>query len=94
LYEFKCDKCNGITEKIVKSFDDKTYDESPCLICGDGTIHRIQSVPSIKFVGKDFYITEERARRERARIAKDYDTAKKRIAEQEAKKQDKKEQEK
>jgi predicted nucleic acid-binding Zn ribbon protein len=88
VFVFKCDKCEKIIEKVFLHKVDVSLDEEVSsfveLGCGcGGSIVKTTGVPSLRFVGKDFYTTEERARKERQRIANDARIAKDNIAKSE-----------
>jgi len=85
ILQFKCNKCGKVVEKLFlhkvgRKLDDDvdSFIAQNCPDCG-GHLERIVSEPSIKFVGKDFYVNEERARRERERINNDVRLANERI---------------
>jgi len=85
MFVFQCQSCNKTFEKLFLhkvSFPIATqldeFINAGCE-CG-GKIIRLAGVPSLKFVGKDFYVTEERARRERQRVSNDIKTANENIA--------------
>lgn len=88
VYGFKCDKCEKNVEKIILHKVDVSIEEQIAAVisagceCG-GKLVKSVGVPNLKFVGPDFYVTEERARREKQRIAKDVSTANRNIAKQE-----------
>ena len=88
LFQFKCVKCNKISEKIFLhktsvSIESQIQDyiDLKCPECG-GDIERQIGEPALKFKGKDFYVTEERARRERQRVNNDIRIANERIDQQ------------
>ena len=90
IFVFRCEVCNKLTEKLffhrVSSSveaDVEEFVDGGCE-CGGGLI-RVAGVPNLKFVGKDFYVTEERSRREKKRVANDIRTARENIAKSERK---------
>ena len=54
LYEYQCESCRKITEKIQK-FSDPPLDACPA--CG-GAVTKLFSSPAIQFKGSGFYITD------------------------------------
>lgn len=54
LYEYRCEKCGALLEKIRK-FSDKPL--SKCEKCG-GRLKRLLSAPAIKFKGSGWYIND------------------------------------
>lgn len=76
VFVFKCEQCDKVIEKLFLHKVSSSIEEdvnsfiSIGCDCG-GIIKRVSSVPNLKFVGKDFYVTEERARREKQRVNND-----------------------
>jgi putative FmdB family regulatory protein len=54
LYEYLCEKCGGRFEVIQKFADEPVAVHE---ICG-GSVHRLLSVPALKFKGSGFYIND------------------------------------
>jgi putative FmdB family regulatory protein len=54
LYEYQCEKCGALTEKIQK-FSDLPL--TTCEKCG-GKLERLLSAPAIQFKGTGWYITD------------------------------------
>jgi putative FmdB family regulatory protein len=54
LYEYRCQKCGTLIEKIQK-FSDKPL--TKCGKCG-GRLERVLSAPAIKFKGSGWYIND------------------------------------
>ena len=54
LYEFQCESCQKVTERIQK-FSDPLMDACPS--CG-GPVKKLFSSPAIQFKGSGFYITD------------------------------------
>lgn len=54
LYEYKCDKCGNVFEKLQKFADDplKTHEE-----CG-GSLERLLSASALQFKGSGWYVTD------------------------------------
>lgn len=54
VYEYKCDSCGEVFERIQKFADDplKVHDT-----CG-GPVHRLLSAPALQFKGSGWYITD------------------------------------
>ena len=54
LYEYKCEKCGKVFEKIQK------FSDAPLTVheeCG-GAVERLLSPPALQFKGSGFYITD------------------------------------
>ena len=90
VYRFRCEKCSSFSEKLflhkVDVSVDQQVEEFTANRCScSGELIRVFSAPNLKFVGKDFYVTEERARREKERVSNDIRTAKENIAKSERK---------
>ena len=90
IFVFRCESCNKLVEKLFlhkvsTNIEDsvKEFIAARCE-CG-GQLIGAAGVPNLKFVGKDFYVTEERARREKKRVANDIRTARENIAKSERK---------
>jgi putative FmdB family regulatory protein len=83
IFEFECESCHKITERICSYSESISLDGSVCDECG-GIIKKKVSVPALKFVGPGFYETEyARKERDRKRIQRDIEIAKPNIEEQE-----------
>ncbi|PYS35590.1 MAG: transcriptional regulator [Acidobacteria bacterium] len=54
IYEFRCKKCNALTE-VFQKLSDKL--PSRCSKCG-GRLEKLISRPSIQFKGEGWYITD------------------------------------
>lgn len=54
IYEYRCDKCNTVIEKIQK-FSDPILIE--CEVCG-GPLVKLLGKPALQFKGSGFYITD------------------------------------
>jgi putative FmdB family regulatory protein len=54
LYEYQCEKCGSVFEKMQKFADDplKVHED-----CG-GPVHRLLSAPALQFKGTGWYITD------------------------------------
>ena len=85
IYVYRCNKCSKEIEKIVmvKAIKDLKDEEPESCECG-GSFKRTWGAPNLKFIGPDFYVNESRKDKEKLRIAKDYDTCKRRVAEKDA----------
>jgi putative FmdB family regulatory protein len=81
IYEFKCTGCANVIERIMQYKD--IDDDLPCPSCGE-KLTRIHSVPALKFVGNDFYVTEERKRKAQTKIKSDVAECRKKMAEDDA----------
>jgi putative FmdB family regulatory protein len=55
LYEYQCEACEKIFERIRK-FSDPPIDVCPN--CGKGPVKKLPSSPAIQFKGSGFYITD------------------------------------
>jgi len=87
IYEFECQGCHEVTEKICSYAEAAALEGSLCEKCSEGQIRKKASVPALKFVGPGFYETEyARKDRENARIRNDLDKARVNIDEQEREK--------
>jgi putative FmdB family regulatory protein len=53
-YEYRCDSCGHVFEKIQK-FSDAPIDTCPK--CG-GPVHKLQSAPAFQFKGTGWYVTD------------------------------------
>lgn len=58
LYDYKCAKCQKVTE--VRHGFDATYTE-PCAACG-GELQRVFNPAPIVFKGSGFYVTDSRGK--------------------------------
>jgi putative FmdB family regulatory protein len=54
IYEYRCEKCNTVIEKIQK-FSDPILTE--CEVCG-GPLVKLFGKPALQFKGSGFYITD------------------------------------
>jgi putative FmdB family regulatory protein len=54
IYEYQCDSCGHVFEKIQK-FSDAPIDVCPK--CG-GPVHKLQSAPAFQFKGTGWYVTD------------------------------------
>lgn len=54
LYEYRCEKCGALLEKIRKLSDPPL---SKCRKCG-GRLERLLSAPAIQFKGSGWYVTD------------------------------------
>ena len=54
IYEFRCKKCNALTE-VFQKLSDKP--PSKCRKCG-GRLEKLVSRPAIQFKGEGWYITD------------------------------------
>lgn len=54
IYEYRCDKCHTVVEKIQK-FSDPVLTE--CEVCG-GPLVKLLGKPALQFKGSGFYITD------------------------------------
>ena len=54
LYEYKCDKCGAVFEKMQKFSDEplRVHDQ-----CG-GMVERLISAPALQFKGSGWYVTD------------------------------------
>ena len=54
IYEYRCNKCGKVSEKIQKISD------SPCRKCPHcgGTLRKMVSSPSFQFKGSGFYVND------------------------------------
>ena len=54
LYEYQCEKCGSVFEKMQKFSDDplKVHED-----CG-GPVHRLLTAPALQFKGTGWYITD------------------------------------
>ena len=92
IFCFRCISCDRVYEKIVLHKVDRKIEDLVDEIaiggceCG-GKLTVVSGAPNLQFIGKDFYVTEERARKEKERVAKDVYTAKRNIAISESKNQ-------
>lgn len=55
LYEYKCQDCGEVIERIQKFSDDPLTD---CPTCEGGTLKRLLSPPAIQFKGSGWYVTD------------------------------------
>jgi putative FmdB family regulatory protein len=55
LYEYQCESCGKVTEKIQLKFSDPPLDACPA--CG-GKVTKLVSSPAIQFKGSGWYITD------------------------------------
>ena len=55
LYEYRCEACGHVFEKIQKFSDARV---SVCPKCGSGPVEKLASSPAIQFKGAGFYITD------------------------------------
>jgi putative FmdB family regulatory protein len=55
LYEYQCEACEKVFERIQK-FSDPPIDVCPN--CGKGPVKKLPSSPAIQFKGSGFYITD------------------------------------
>jgi putative FmdB family regulatory protein len=55
LYEYQCEACEKVFERIQK-FSDPPVDVCPS--CGKGPVKKLPSSPAIQFKGSGFYITD------------------------------------
>jgi putative FmdB family regulatory protein len=55
LYEYRCDACGHVFEKIQK-FSDPPVDVCPN--CGERKVQKLLSSPAIQFKGSGWYITD------------------------------------
>lgn len=76
-YHFRCNHCEDITEVEGSMESPPQPEDIVCPGCGS-TVYRdfLCDVPSVHFVGMDFYVNQERARKY-ARDGMDKDTANK-----------------
>ena len=70
LYEFQCESCQKVTERIQK-FSDPLMETCPA--CG-GPVKKLFSSPAIQFKGSGFYITDY-ARKPDGKSTKGTDTS-------------------
>lgn len=54
LYEYQCEKCGSVFEKMQKFSDDPVKVHEDC----GGAVHRLLSAPALQFKGTGWYITD------------------------------------
>ncbi len=54
IYEYKCDECGGVFERIQKFADAPLTTHEAC----GGAVHRLVSLSAIQFKGSGWYITD------------------------------------
>jgi putative FmdB family regulatory protein len=54
LYEYKCNKCGAVFEKLQKFSDEPLKTHGGC----GGPVERLLSPPAFQFKGSGFYITD------------------------------------
>jgi putative FmdB family regulatory protein len=54
IYEYQCEACGGVFEKIQKFSDEPLTVHQDC----GGHVHRLVSAPSLRFKGTGWYITD------------------------------------
>ncbi len=54
LYEYQCESCGAVFEKMQKFSDDPLKVHENC----GGAVHRLLSAPALQFKGSGWYITD------------------------------------
>lgn len=55
IYEYQCEKCEGVFEAIQKFSDDPLTD---CRLCEDGKVKKLLSAPAFRLKGSGWYETD------------------------------------
>ena len=55
IYEYQCEKCEGVFEAIQK-FSDAPL--TACRLCEDGTVKKLLSAPAFRLKGSGWYETD------------------------------------
>lgn len=54
LYEYQCEKCGEVFEKMQKFSDEPLTTHEKC----GGNVHRLLSAPALQFKGSGWYVTD------------------------------------
>ena len=72
IYEYQCEKCEGIFEAIQKFSDAPLTD---CRLCADGTVKKLLSAPAFRLKGSGWYETDFKKDKQKNVVKSDGDSS-------------------